>query len=300
MILSLPDVDTFVRTGGPAVGSPPVLWLHGNPDSADMWLPVQRHLELQLDSQSFIAPDLPGFGRSKASKEYVRRLSADPLETGPLDVMVEWLDALLEELYPDGPVHLVVHDFGGPYGLAWATRHPDRVASICAVDTIFFSEYRWHFWARVWRAWGLGELSMIGFTESIFRWEMRRGSPSLSDEQLAETWRFVTLQMKRMVLDLYRATDPEVFEGWEDDLRRLMGSVPSLALWGADDPYIAPEWAYRLGARHVEIWDGVGHWLPVEAPERLARRLESLWAESLGAESFGAESLGAEGAPSPY
>ena len=279
MILSLPDVDTFVRLNSPedeASNRPAVLWLHGNPNSADMWLPIQE----RLSPRRSIAPDLPGFGRSKAQPGYVERLSRDPLGT-----MVQWLDEVLAEVHPEGQVHLVVHDFGGPYGLAWATRNAPRIASITAIDTIFFSQYRWHFWARIWRSRGLGELSMFGFTEPIFRWEMRRGSPSLSDEQLRETWRFVTLRMKRMVLDLYRATDPEVFRDWEDELQNLNRSIPSLALWGADDPYIAPEWAHLLGAREVEIWDDVGHWLPLEAPGRLAQGLEKLWRSIKDSES---------------
>ncbi|MEM8995621.1 MAG: hypothetical protein AAGF23_12620 [Acidobacteriota bacterium] len=75
------------------------------------------------------------------------------------------------------------------------------------------------------------------------------------------------------MLKLYRATDPDVFLGWEDDLRRLLAERPSLALWGADDPYIDPSWAERLGARDAEVVPGRGHWLPAEVPELFAHRL---------------------------
>ena len=32
-------------------------------------------------------------------------------------------------------VHLVLHDFGGPWGMEWAARNPDRVASVVLINT---------------------------------------------------------------------------------------------------------------------------------------------------------------------
>lgn len=279
-ILQTRDVETHIAsTVGRAVpGSrshAPILFLHGNPDSSALWHDVITG----LPEFPWVAPDLPGFGRSRATPAYVQHLRDRPLET-----MVQWLDEVVRQTIPEGRLHLVVHDFGGPHGLAWAVRHPDRIASITAIDTLFFSDYRWHFWARVWRTRILGELSMGFFSEPIFRWEMRRGSPRLTDHQLREIWEFVRWPMKRMVLQLYRATDPEVFRGWDDELRTLMGTVPSLALWGAQDPYIHPEWAHRLGAQRVEILDDCGHWPPLEAPDRVVEPLRDLLLETPGAE----------------
>src|SRR5205823_1196590 len=42
---------------GPDTGRAPVLYLHGVPDSSDIWVPF-------LERTGGIAPDLPGFGRS--------------------------------------------------------------------------------------------------------------------------------------------------------------------------------------------------------------------------------------------
>ncbi|MEO1084753.1 MAG: alpha/beta hydrolase, partial [Acidobacteriota bacterium] len=217
----------------------PVLLLHGNPDSARLWDGVVPH----LTGYPCVMPDLPGFGRSKIVGDYAFTL----------DAHVEWLDAALDGVGIRGPVHLVVHDFGGPFGLAWAVRNPERVASVLLSDTIFMSQYRWHFWARLWRTRMLGDISMPLMGWPIFRWELRRGSKHLPDEHIRRTWELVTPAVKRTVLKLYRATEPEVFLGWEDELRRLLAERPSLALWGADDPYIDASWAHRLGARNVEV-----------------------------------------------
>ena len=76
------------------------------------------------------------------------------------------------------PIDLVVHDFGGLFGLAWAVRHPERVRRLAILNTMFFPDYRWHFWARVWRTPLLGELSLAVSTRTGLALEMRTPSRS--------------------------------------------------------------------------------------------------------------------------
>ena len=57
-------------------------------------------------------------------------------------------------------VHLVAHDFGGPFAAAWAADHPGNVASVTFVNTGVLVGYRWHRMARIWQTPLLGELSM--------------------------------------------------------------------------------------------------------------------------------------------
>ncbi|MEM1180028.1 MAG: alpha/beta fold hydrolase [Acidobacteriota bacterium] len=249
-------VDTAVLEVG---DGPPIVLLHGNPDSAELW----RDVTPKLNGFRCLMPDLPGFGHSKILGPY-------PFT---LDAHVEWLRGLLDALDVRAPVHLVVHDFGGPFGLAWAVRHPQQVASVLLSDTIFMSGYRWHFWARLWRTRVLGEITMPLMGWPIFRWELRRGSKNLPDAHLRRTWALVTPAVKRTVLQLYRATDPDVFLGWEDELRGLLRDRPSLALWGERDPYIDPRWADTFGADTAEIVPKCGHWLPAEVPDLFADRL---------------------------
>ncbi|QXP85780.1 alpha/beta fold hydrolase [Methylococcus sp. Mc7] len=58
MSIVVQEVDLFVRDVG---AGPPVLFLHGNPDSADIWDEVVARLNGRFRC---IAIDLPGFGRS--------------------------------------------------------------------------------------------------------------------------------------------------------------------------------------------------------------------------------------------
>ena len=132
------NLDIHVAEAG---DGPPVLLLHGNPDTHSVWATVVEKL---APAHRCIAPDLPGFGRSTPADfeftlenegDFVRRL-ADALDLTRF--------------------HFVVHDIGGAFGLAFATQHPERIASLTIFDITFSSEYRWHFWARAWRTRVLG------------------------------------------------------------------------------------------------------------------------------------------------
>ncbi|TNE43341.1 MAG: alpha/beta fold hydrolase [Deltaproteobacteria bacterium] len=103
-----------------------VLLLHGWPTSSYLW----RHIVPPL-SQEFhaVAPDLPGFGQSDK----------------PLDASYSFrfydrmLDGLVEQMGLS-PVHLVVHDLGGPVGLYWATQHPEKIRSLTLLNTTVMLE----------------------------------------------------------------------------------------------------------------------------------------------------------------
>ena len=58
------------------------------------------------------------------------------------------LDGLLSQV-ETRPVHLVAHDFGGPFALAWAADHLDRTASITLINTPRRIN---HTAAKIWRA----------------------------------------------------------------------------------------------------------------------------------------------------
>ena len=48
--------------------------------------------------------------------------------------------------------HLVVHDFGGPFAIEWASRHPAALASLVLINTPGLpTRYPWYLLARIWR-----------------------------------------------------------------------------------------------------------------------------------------------------
>lgn len=261
MSLHLADVRVHLIDEG---SGPPALFLHGNPDTGELWRGVVSRL---ADQRRCLAPDLPGFGRSEVTGHF----------DCSLESMAGFVDELVTALGVELPLDLVVHDFGGPYGISWAVRHPRKVRRLAILNSLYFADYRWHFWARVWRTPVLGELSMLLMNRRIFAWELRRGSPRIGRNHIRQTWARITPATKRMVLRLYRTTDPRSFAGWEERMLDLAATVPTRVLWGLDDPYIPARYAERFGTRRVQYFPGRGHWLPVEAPAEVADQLASFW-----------------------
>src|SRR5438105_1364633 len=100
------------------------------------------------------------------------------------------------------------------------------------MNTPFFSDYHWHFWARVCRMPVIGEISWMLMTRWVFIAELKRGSRKLTVRQISEIFDQITPAMRRMILRLYRATDPQNFSGWEDELLKIAARVPTRVLWG--------------------------------------------------------------------
>lgn len=262
MFLSVQNVKVYLVDQG---SGPPILFLHGVADSADVWSGIISRLQNQYRC---LAPDLPGFGRSMAPENF----------DCSLENMAHFVDGVVQAIGISEPLNLVVHDFGGPFGLAWAVRHPAKIRHLAIMNTPFFSDYRWHFWARVWRTPVIGELSWRVMNRWIFTQEMKRGSRKLTVQQIHDVFARVSPAMKRMILRLYRATDPEHFRGWEDELLAVTARVPTRVLWGDRDPYIPQKFAGRFGTPSVYHFPDSGHWVQVEEVEQVSEKLREFFA----------------------
>ena len=62
----------------------------------------------------------------------------------------------------------------------------------------------------------------------------------MTEEHIDATWALMTPRMKKEVLRLYRATNPENFQGWEDDFLALTATKPTLVIWGNKDHTFHP------------------------------------------------------------
>jgi pimeloyl-ACP methyl ester carboxylesterase len=255
--VTVQGVPIYVTERG---AGPPVVLLHGNPDSGNVWNAVVDKLSANFRC---IAPDLPGYGRSVPAPETDYTLAGQ----------ARWLHDFLDAIQLSEPVNLVGHDVGGFYASSFICEHEARVRRLALMDTQFFTGYRWHFWGRVWRTPLLGELSMALMNGVLFARETRRGAVNMPRDYPKQAYEFVTPDMKRGVLKLYRLMDPRGFTGWEERLRAAAGRVPTLVIWGDHDPYIAPRFAERFGTTNVHHLANAGHWPMIERPAEVAELL---------------------------
>lgn len=108
----------------------PVLFLHGNPTSSYLWRRIIPHV---AGGARCLAPDLLGFGASEKlpptrpdgeDDRYAFAMHADQIA------------GFIEEVCPDGPLTLVVHDWGSALGFDWARRHEPRVKGIAYMESM--------------------------------------------------------------------------------------------------------------------------------------------------------------------
>lgn len=252
-------IRTPVIEAGPSGAADAAVFVHGNPGSADDFLAL---VEATGRHGRAIAMDMPGFGRADTPAGW----DATVADYG------RHLASLLDRLRVER-AHLVLHDFGGPWGMSFVADHPDRAGSLVLVNTVAMPGYRWHRLARAWRTPRVGEALMASATRPAFAALLREGNPRpIPPHHVERMWDHFDDDTRRTVLALYRDTDPEVL----DDLAaRVAAAVPSSlpvrVVWGDRDPYISPKQAEALRqvfprARFTRIRDA-GHWPFLTHPE---------------------------------
>jgi pimeloyl-ACP methyl ester carboxylesterase len=260
---------------GPGESDEAAVFVHGNPGSGEDWR------ELVARTGEFgraVAPDMPGFGRADKPEDFDYTVGG----------YARHLNAVMQEL-GIRRAHLVLHDFGGPWGLAWAAAHPDRFASITLINIGVMPGYRWHYLARIWRTPLLGELFMATSTRAGFRFSLKHGNPrGLPRAFVDRMYHDFDRGTRRAVLRLYRATnDPggEMVVQLTAALRSL--DRPALVLWGRHDPYVPSRFAeYQrevFPRARIVLLENSGHWPFADDPESVGREVVSFLREQLGA-----------------
>jgi haloacetate dehalogenase len=121
--IAVGDSELYVRTGG---SGPPLLLLHGYPQTGAMWHQVAPKLAKHY---SLVIPDLPGYGKSNgppcdpAFEAYSKRTTAK--------TMADLMSCLGHECFC-----LAGHDRGARVAFRLCLDHPDRVEKYAALDII--------------------------------------------------------------------------------------------------------------------------------------------------------------------
>ena len=269
--IAVDGVRSPVLEAGPEDAPEAVVFVHGNPGTGHDW---DYLLARVAPFARVLAPDMPGFGDADKPRDFPYTV----------DGYARHLGGLLDQLGVHR-AHLVLHDFGGPWGLTWAVAHPDAFASLTLINIGVLIGYRWHRYARIWRTPVLGELFQATATRSAFRQLIGRENPRLPREAVDRIYdQSGGWPTKRAVLRLYRATPPDFGEALAPRFREL--DPPTLVVWGTADAYLPVEQAERqrqvFPRARIELLEGHGHWVFWEDPERVASLVVPFLREQVG------------------
>lgn len=238
-----------------------IVFVHGNPGPMDDW---EDLLPQAATFARAVAMDMPGYGRADHPSQFDYSVPG----------YAAYLGKLLDHLRVQR-AHLVLHDFGGGWGLAWGVQHPARLGSVTLIDTGVLRGYRWHKYARIWQTPLIGELFQLAVTPRAFRMGLDRDNPKPMPQAFVDrVLRYADWGHRRAVLALYRATrDPEALAApYQAKLREL--DLPACVVWGAEDPYLPVAYAEQqketFPRAEVHVLGGLGHWPFVDDPARVA------------------------------
>jgi pimeloyl-ACP methyl ester carboxylesterase len=260
-------VRSPVLVGGPPASDEAVVFVHGTPGSSRDW---QRPMAQVSTFARCVAPDMPGY--------------ADADKPDSFDYTTEGyarhLGGILEQLTVRR-AHLVLHDLGGPWGLAWAADNPARLASLTLIDIGALPRYRWHWFARLYRTPVLGEVLLATITRPGLALVLRPGNPRPLPVTFIDgaVRQYRDAGTRRAVLRFYRATPDlgSVTVRAAASLREA--NPPTLVIWGAEDPYVPVRYAevqreYFPRAQIVTMARS-GHWPLVDDPDGVVSLLVS-------------------------
>jgi len=249
-----------------------VVAVHGNPT----WSFYYRDLVKDLrDDFRVVVPDHIGCGLSD-------KPSDDDYEY-TLSRRVEDFGALMDELDLGG-INLVVHDWGGMIGLAWAVRNRERIKRLVILNTAAFhlpksKRFPWQLW--IVRDTPLGPLMVRGFNAfargaAEFACTKEKLSKEVRDGYCApyDSWgnRIATL---RFVQDVPLRPGERGYDIVTDTAARLdeLSDRPVLVCWGDQDfvfdHHFLDEWLRIYPNAEVHRFPDCGHYILEDASDQI-------------------------------
>lgn len=273
--IELDGLSTAVSWAGEPGAAEAVVFVHGNPGSRRDWDDLLVRAARLTRAVAF---DMPGFGHADKPRNF----------SYTVEGYAQFLGSMLDHLAIDR-AHLVMHDFGGPWGLQWAADNPQRLASAVVINTGVFLDYHWHYLARIWRTPVAGELFQASTTRSGFRMALRHGNPrGLPRAFTDRMYDDMDAGTSRAILSLYRATDDPGAIGRQQVKALAPLERPALVIWGAQDPYVPVALAHRqreaFPAAEIAILNDSGHWPFADDPEAVGHRVETFLQLTIAAE----------------
>jgi pimeloyl-ACP methyl ester carboxylesterase len=207
----------------------PLVLIHGLGGSADWW---RRNLDALAAEHLVVAVDLVGFGRNRF---FARRSSLPLAFSDVAGLLSRWIESTFGE-----PVHLAGNSMGGQTAIHLAARRPDLIRSLTLVNSTGIPF----------------ELAVTPHLENLI---LPVGALSFTRILARDAFRSGPMSIALAFARLLR-----------DDARPLLRSirVPTLLLWGENDPLIPLTYAQRMAeliprarlsivprAGHIPFWE---------------------------------------------
>lgn len=243
---------------------PPVLMLHGFPDTSYMW----RHQIRALSAAGFrvIAPDLRGFGDS-----------GKPTGVAEYDMLKVLGDLAALMRAVDAPrAHVVGHDWGAALAWLMAALMSRRVDHLVVLSVGHPSVFQRPSLEQREKSWYMLLYQFEGVAEELLRrydWrlfkEMFNGQGDF-DRYLVDLAKPGALTS---ALNWYRANRSPAAELAENPRLPLI-SAPTLGIWSDGDKAMVEEGMLESGVYVKNTWRyeriaGASHWIPLDAPDRV-------------------------------
>lgn len=274
--VSVNGIKLNVATAGPKDGEPVIL-LHGYPDAHFGW----RDQIVALAEAGFrvFAPDQRGYNLSNKPKG---------VENYRMDLLVSDILALADH-YGYETFNLAGHDFGGIVSWHIADTHPERLDRMVIFNAPHpevlnrFQDENEEQRSKSWYAYFFKLPVLPEMVTQSANWRMLANAlgESFSEEEINEYRRaWSQLGANTATINWYRA----LFKLNAEDQPTSLIDVPTLVIWGKQDPHImwqsaAPSAAMATSGEVVYI-DDATHWVLRDAPEETSELLINFFSES--------------------
>ena len=270
----------FARTGGEG---PPLLLLHGYPQTHVMWHRVAPHLARHF---TLVIPDLPGYGASETPDADASHAPYD--KHSMAKAMVELMQTLGHEKFL-----LAGHDRGGRVAYRLALDHPARVSRLATLDIVPTGEM-WHamdmkmamkvyHWQMLAQPAPLPEMLIGNAPIPYLEWTLgswtKAKNLSAFDERALAHYRaaFAGAHIRASCEDYRAGATTDLAHDDADLAAGRTIDCPMLAVWGAagipadsSGPLgIWKRWASNVDGRAIDS----GHFLAEENPDETAAAL---------------------------
>ncbi|MEM7016092.1 MAG: alpha/beta fold hydrolase [Pseudomonadota bacterium] len=264
---------------GPRDGRP-VVMVHGNPTWSYLY---RRFIQAVVESgYRAIAMDHLGFGRSDKPDQV--SLYEIPKHASRCEALLESLD--LQD------ATLVVQDWGGPIGLAWAARHPQRVSKLFILNTFFQrppGKVPLPLPLKLFRTPGVGELMVKGMNAFVTQFLFKAGlmhPEHLSEQDRAAylaphpTWSSRTgmLAFPRQIPADSTGPVSDFVAGLNELLVPAFRDKPVFIAWPMKDVAFLPDtldnmWLPDFPHANVLRIEDAGHYIQEDAHEQVIPKL---------------------------